>query len=108
MFLSSYSLSPTAAVLVFLTGAAGTGLVAADFFTGGHGDFLGLSLGWSFFFVDADFVNGVDDIMLNAGDKALKEGVAFFFVDDYGFNLFHSIKACLLAQMVHLGEMVFP
>jgi len=95
-------------VFVFLAGAAGAGLVAADFFTGGNGDFLGLPLGGSFFFVDADLVNSVDDVVLYAGDEAFKKGVAFFFIDYYGLNLSHSLKAGLLAQMVHLGEMVFP
>ena len=95
-------------MLVFLTRAAGAGLVAADFFAAGYGGFLGLPLGGSFFFGDADFVNGVDDIVFYAGSEALEQGMAFFFVNDYGLDLSGSKKAGLLAEVVHLGEMVFP
>jgi hypothetical protein len=80
-----------AAVLVFLTRAAGAGIVTADFFTGGNGDFLRLPLGGSFFLLDGDREYIVDDIMLYAGNETLKKGVAFFFVDHYGFDLPHSI-----------------
>ncbi len=97
-----------AAVLVFLAGAAGAGLVAADFFTGGDWNFLRLPLGGGFSLFDIDLINSMDDIMLDTGNKALKKGVAFFFVGYYGVDLPRSVKTCLLAEMVHFGEVVLP
>lgn len=92
-----------AAVLVLFARAAGTGFVTANFFTGGNGDLLWRFLSWRFPFLDSDFVNSVNDVVLYAGNEALEKGMALFFISDDGIDLPGCVQDRLLAQMVHLG-----